>query len=185
MSPSDLMLAALLLTAPVGAPEQTPPQERWPAMQGAIHQIAIDWEILDPRETRYVLGKPEDFQEDLNFLRKRRIDFEDVPKVSESDRLPTKQAVNDNIRFNRAYRKNLETRLTWEPDRANLINEAIQETEKLYKIWDAMRDAKCDYHYVTVRRLALKRLKDLIGPEVYLTGESPPYVPDWRFAAMR
>jgi hypothetical protein len=185
MSPSDLILAAMLLSAPVGTPEQVPPPDRWQVIQSAIHQTAMEWEILDAREKRYVLAKPDDFQEDLDFLRKRNIDLEDAPKVGESDRLPSRQAVNDNIRFNRAYRKNLETRLLWEPDRANVIGEAIRETEKLYKLWDAMRDAKCDYHYVTVRRLALKKLKEMVGPEIYFTGELPPYVPDWRFAAMR
>jgi hypothetical protein len=175
----------MLLTSPAGTPEQVPPPDRWQVVQAAIHQTAIDWEILDSRETRYVLAKPEDFQDDLDFLRRRRIDFEDAPKVGESDRLPNRQAVNDNIRFNRAYRKNLDTRLLWEPDRANVIGDAIRETEKLYKIWDAMRDAKCEHHYITVRRLALKKLKEMVGPEIYLTGESPPYVPDWRFTAVR
>jgi hypothetical protein len=185
MSPSDLILATMLLSAPVGTPEQVPPPDRWQVMQASVHQVAIDWEILDGRETRYVLAKREDFQEDLDFLRKRRNDLDDAPKVGESDRLPSRQAVNDNIRFNRAYRKNLETRLLWESDRANVISEAIRETEKLYKMWDAMRDAKCEFHYVTVRRLALKKLKEMVGPEIYLTGEVPPYVPDWRFIAIQ
>jgi hypothetical protein len=185
MSPSDLLLATMLLSAPVGTPEQVPPPDRWQVVQGAIHHVAIEWEILDSRETRYVLSKPDDFQEDLDFLRKRRNDLENAPKVSENERLPSRQTVNDNIRFNRAYRKNLETRLVWESDRAGVIGEAIRETERLYKAWDAMRDAKCEFHYVTVRRIALMKLKDMLGPEVFMTGEMPPYVPEWRFAVMK
>ena len=182
MAASDLIMAIMLLSAPVGTTEQAPRAERWPLVQAAIHKVAIDWEILDPRETRYVLVKPEDFQEDVDFLRKRRLDLEDAPNVNESDRLPSRQLVNDCIRFNRAYRKNLETRLLWESDRANVIEEAIRETEKLYKVWDSIRDAKCEFHYITVRRLALKKLKDVLGPELYSTGDMPPYVPEWRFA---
>jgi hypothetical protein len=182
MAPTDLIMAIMLLSAPVGTTEQVPPPDRWPLVQSAIHHVAIDWEILDPRETRYVLVKPEDFQEDMDFLRKRRNDLDDAPKVSESDRLPSRQLVNDCIRFNRAYRKNLETRLMWESDRANVIGEAIRETEKLYKIWDAIRDAKCEFHYITVRRLALNKLKETLGTELYDKGELPPYVPEWRFA---
>ena len=185
MAPSDLILAAILLSAPIGTPEQVPSADRWPAMQAAIHQTAITWEILDARETRYVLAKPEDFQEDLDFLRKRKSDYEDAPKVSESDRLPGRQLMNDYIRFNRAYRKNLETRMVWEPDRAGPISEVIRETERLYKIWDAMRDAKCEYHYVTVRRTALKKLKELLGPDEYDFGTLPPFVPEWRFEVMK
>ena len=105
MSPSELILAAMLLSAPAGTPEQVPTADRWPTIQAAIHKTAIDWEILDTRETRYVLARPEDFQEDLDFLRKRRIDFEDTPRVIESDRLPGRQMVNDNIRFNRLSQK--------------------------------------------------------------------------------
>ena len=185
MSPSDFMLAAMLLSAPVGTPEQVPPPDRFATVQAAIHQTAIDWEILDLREIRYVLAKADDYQEDLDFLRKRRIDLEDAPKLAESQRLPGRQTVNDYIRFNRAYRKNLETRLAWESDRANILGEAIGETDRLYKMWDAMRDAKCDFHYVTVRRIALRKLKDMLGEEMYSSGELPPYVPEWRFTVMR
>lgn len=185
MSPSDLVLAAMLLSAPVGTIEQAPTQDRWPILQSALHKTAIEWEILDSRETRYVLAKLDDFQEDLDFLRKRRVDFENLPKVAESERLPTRQLINDYIRFNRAYRKNLETRLLWEPDRADIIGDAIQETERLYKIWDAMRDAKCEFHYVTVRRLALRKLEDMMGSDAYTSGDLPPYVPEWRFVVVR
>lgn len=185
MSASDLFLAAMMLSAPVGAPEQIPPPERWAVMQAALHQIAIDWEILDPRESRYVLARREDFQEDLDFLRKRRCELQDAPKLIEADRLPERRIVNDYIQFNRAYRQRLETRLAWEADRACLIQEALTETDRLYKLWDAAREAKGDYHYVTVRRQALKRFRDGIGATAFETGELPPYVPEWRFTIIK
>ncbi len=184
MSASDLLMAAMLLSAPAGTPEQAPPADRWVAMQGALHQTAIEWEILDPRETRYVLAKPEDFQEDLDFLRKRRVELADAPKVADSFRLPDKHLMNDYIQFNRAYRKNLETRLIWEADRATLIGEVLRETDRLYKLWDAMREAKCDFHYITYRRQQLKKLKDGMGEPAYTAGELPPCVPEWGFVAM-
>ncbi len=183
MSPSDLFLASMLLAAPVGTPEQTPPAERWSVMQAALQEIAIDLEILDPRESRYVLAKPEDFQEDIDFLRKRRVELADAPKVADAMRLPERRLMDDYIQFNRAYKKHLETRLIWEADRADMINEVVRETERLYKLWDATREAKCDFHYVTYRRLALKKLKDGMGTEAYTAGALPPYVPDWRFNA--
>jgi hypothetical protein len=34
---------------------------------------------------------------------------------------------------------------------------------------------------VTVRRQALKKLKEMIGDDAYTLGELPPYVPVWRF----
>lgn len=185
MTPFDLVLAAALITAPPNTPEQPLSPERWPAVQAALHQTAIEWEILDPRETRYVLARLEDYEPDLNLLRRRYVDLADAPLVADSFRFPDRQTVNEYIRFNRAYRKNLETRQTWEADRADLIRVVVMETDRLYKVWDAVRDARCEFYYVTVRRQALKKLKETIGTEAYEAGELPPYVPEWRFQEMR
>jgi hypothetical protein len=174
----------MLLSAPVGTPEQVPPPERWVVVKDSIQQIALEWEILDNRETRYVLTHREDFQADLDFLRKRRSELADAPKLAEANRLPDRRVTNDYIQFNRAYRKTLETRLVWEADRAERIGEVLRETDRLYKLWDAIREAKSDFHYVTYRRQALKKLKEGMGTEAFLTGELPPYVPEWRFTSM-
>jgi hypothetical protein len=185
MTPCDLVLAAALLTALPGTPEQPPTPERWPAVQKAIHQTAIEWEILDPRETRYVLARLEDYQGDLDILRRRHVELADAPRVFDSCRLPDRETVNEFIRFNRAYRQHLEVRQAWESDRADVIGIALVETDRLYRVWDAARDARCDFYYVTVRRQALKRLQNLLGPEAYALGELPPYVPEWRFSGVR
>jgi hypothetical protein len=184
MAPSDLLYAAMLLSAPMGTPEAPPTPERWPIVRDALHQTAVKWEILDPRETRYVLTKPEDFQDDLDFLRKRRADLAEAPRIVEAELLADRNTINDYIRFNRAFRKNMELRLAWESDRADFIREVIDENERLYKIWDAIRDAKSDMHYVTTRRFALLKLRDLIGPDAFAKGAVMPYVPDWRFARL-
>lgn len=183
MSPSDLFFATVLLSAPVGSPEQVPCPERFAAVQAAVHEIAVNWEILDPRETRYVLSKAEDWQTDLDFLRKRKAELADAPKIGESVRLPDRRLMDDYIQFNRAFRKNLEVRALWEADRAVEIGEVARETDRLYKLWDAMREAKCDFHYVTYRRQALKKLKDSLGTEAFDSGELPAYVPVWRFVS--
>ncbi len=182
MSASDLILAATLLTAPVGTPEQTPPEDQWVAVRDAVHKLAVDWEIMDPRETRYVMATPEDFEADLNLLRTRYAELTDAPRLADCHRLPDRRTVNELIRFNRAYRKYLEDRQAWETDRADLFHTVIQETDRFYRQWDAIRDAQCDFYYVTVRRHALKKLRDAIGADAFLTGRMPNYVPDWRFA---
>jgi hypothetical protein len=181
MAPSDLILAAALLTAPVNTPEQTPAEENWPAVRDALHKTAVDWEIMDPRETRYVLAAREDFEPDLNLLRKRYGELADAPKLADARRLPDRRTVNELIRFNRAYRKTLEERMVWEADRCDLFCAAMQETDRMYRQWDAVRDAQCDFYYVTVRRAALKRLRDAIGADAFATGHMPHYVPEWRF----
>ena len=40
------------------------------------------------------------------------------------------------------------------------VRSAMKETDRLYHVWDAVRDSRCDYYYVTVRRQALKKLKE-------------------------
>jgi hypothetical protein len=80
--------------------------------------------------------------------------------------------------------------LPWENDRADLIWQAIRETDTAYRTWDAIRDARCDFYYVSVRRLAAKRA--LTGTCKEATTETAPnifefvppdYVPKWAFVA--
>lgn len=185
MSASDLVLAAALLAAPAGTPEPMPSAERWPQIQAAVHKTAVEWELLDPREVRYVLSRPEDYDCDLTLLRLRHAELIDAPKVAEANRLPDRANVNELINFNRSFRKTLERRMAWESDRAPLFAEALAETDRLYRVWDAIRDARCDFYYITVRRQALKKLKELIGTEAYLRCDLPPHVPEWAFSEGR
>ena len=185
MSAYDMVLAAALLAAPPGTPELPPAATEWVGLQAALHKTAITWEILDEREARYVLARLEDFEADLNLLRRRHVDLSDAPKLADAMRLPDRRAVNEFVRFNRAYRKTLENRQVWDADRADVIQVAVVETDRLYKVWDAVRDARCEFYYVTVRRQAMKRLKEMLGDAAYSTGELPPYVPEWRFTDVR
>ncbi|HEY1186246.1 MAG TPA: hypothetical protein VGE74_01255 [Gemmata sp.] len=183
MSATDLVLAATLLSAPVGTPEQAPPADRWVAVRDALHKTAVAWELMDPREERYLLAVRDDFETDLNLLRKRHADLADAPKLADCHRLPDRRTVNELIRFNRAFRKHLEQRELWETDRADLYQEVMRETDRFYQQWDAVRDAQCDFYYVTVRRAALKKLRDSIGADAFAAGAMPPYVPEWRFGS--
>lgn len=185
MSGADLVLAAILLTTPPGTPEPTPPSDRFPQLRDAIHHVAVQWEILDPRETRYVLTRAEDFNTDLNMLRRRRQELADAPPAADAFRFPDRNTVNELVRFNRAFRKHLDQRQQLEADRTGALRAVIWETERLYQVWDAVRDARCEFYYVTVRRAALKKLRDLIGEEDYLASKLPPNVPTWRFNEMK
>ncbi len=185
MTPCDLVLATALLTAPLGTIESRPTAEHWPRAQAAIHEIAVTWELLDPREVRYVMSRPEDFETDLELLRRRHLELHDAPKIADAGRLPDRQTVNELLRFNREYRKHLEARLAWEVDRSHILRQALCETDRGYRIWDAIRDARCEFYYITIRRQALKKLRDLIGNDAYDTCDLPPSVPEWRFTEVR
>lgn len=180
-SMNELFLAAALLTAPTGTPEITPDIERWSAVRDAVHETAVKWEIMDKREERYMLACREDFQADLDILRKRYHELKDAPMLVDCHRLPDRKLSNDLIKFNRQFRTHLEERVVWEADRADLIDEAIKETDRCYRDWDAIRDAQCEFYYCSVRRAALKKYRDSIGEEAYNQGKFPSYVPEWRF----
>ena len=185
MTGADLVLAAILLTTPPGTPEPTPPADRWPSLRDAIHHVAVEWEILDPRETRYVLARPEDFSTDLNMLRRRYRELSDAPMAADGLRFPDRNAVNETVRFNRAFRKHLDQRQQLETDRTDALRKVMAETDRLYQVWDAVRDARCEFYYVTVRRHALKRLRETLGDAAYAATDLPPHVPAWRFQPAR
>lgn len=177
MSPTELFLAAALLGAPVDTPEPVPTEAAWPAVRDAVHAVALDWQIMDPRETRYVFANRADFAADLNLLRKRAVELADAPKLDACKWLPERRAVNELVRQNREFRCEIEARRPWETDREDLLHDAVRAADCLYRPWDALRDAQCEFYYVTVRRTALKKLRDAIGAEAFAAGRMPLAVP--------
>ena len=93
--------------------------------------------------------------------------------------------VNDVLAANRAYRQHIDVRQPVELAHWWELRAALQETEHLYNVWDKVRDARCEYYYVHVRRDALKQLRQMVGEEAYATGQLPPGVPPWRLQRVR
>lgn len=181
MFPYNYLLAAALLTQTPDMPVPELGPEGFAALRLPLQSLAVDWEILDSREIRYVLVRSEDFTSDLNLLRRRYRDLADAPPACDSERFPERATVNEFLAFNRAYRQHIDAGSPIESTRGWELRTALQETDHLYYIWDTVRDARCEYYYVTVRRQALKRLRDLLGEEAYHTNKLPPFVPLWRF----
>ena len=117
-----------------------------------MQSLAVKWEILDAREVRYILARQEDFAADLNLLRRRYHDLANAPALADSQRFPDRAVVNDLLASNRAYRQHVDVRQPLELIHWWDLRTALQETDHLYQVWDAVRDARCDYYYVTVRR---------------------------------
>lgn len=145
-------------------------------LRALIAEACVGAELLDPREVRYVLVRPEDIDSDLAMLHRRLANLQGAPYSAEAERFPERTVVNDFLAFNRSYRLHILTGLGTQAE-----GEALREIDQLYDIWDTVRDARCEYYYVTVRRQALLRLRDLVGAEAFATGQLPPYVPLWRF----
>jgi hypothetical protein len=178
------LMALALMTAPPDGPDPTVPAETQAHLRPLVQDLARQWEILDDREVRYILARPEDFAADVSLLQRRFHDLLDAPPLSDGLRFPDRATVNDFIALNRAYRHHLEVRQPIELAHGAELREAVQEVEQLHQVWDMVRDARCEYYYVTVRRQALKRLRELVGEEAYYGGKLPPSVPVWRFQKM-
>ena len=88
--------------------------------------------------------------------------------------------VNDMLAFNRSYRDSVNNRLDLDMVHADELRTILAETDLLYRIYDAVREARCEYFYVNYRRQSLAQLRDLIGVEAFYTGQLPPQVPLWR-----
>jgi hypothetical protein len=187
MTFADLILAAALLTGSAPAELQAPTAAHtvFPTARFALLSLALEWEILDPRETRYVLTRPDDLSSDLKMLQGRYQDLIDAPPLADAQRFPDRAIVNELLVFNRAYRSYVELRQPTEMAHLNDLRAVQREVDYLYQVWDAVRDARCEYYYVTVRRQALKRLRELLGDEAYYKGDLPPHVPIWRFRELR
>jgi hypothetical protein len=176
-----MLVAFALLTTPPDTPEPAELAEAALTLRPALQQLAVQWEILDPREVRYMLTRPEEFRSDLNLLRRRYQDLGDAPGVHDCDRFPDRATISEMLAFNRAYRQHIDVRQPVERAHWWDYQAAIQETDHLYQVWETLRDARCEYYYVHARRQYLKKLRELIGEDDYYTGKMPPYVPLWRF----
>jgi hypothetical protein len=181
MVPLDYVLAVAVLTTPVGDAEAVPLVEH-AYLARPIREVALHWEILDPREVDYVLNRSDSFEADLRLLRRRYDELADAPPVIDAVRFPTRDLVCELLTFNRTYHAHLiccrEALGNGRPG----IDQVLSETDALYRIYDLVRDARSEFYYVSVRRQALAALREAIGRADYGNGVLPPHVPVWRFA---
>jgi hypothetical protein len=186
MVPLDYALAIAVLTTspPVGPSSSGPealPEHR--CLMRSIRLVAERLEVLDRRERSYFLAHAKDFAADVDLLRKRWRDLASAPPIGDCAHFPGKCVAQELLAFNRAHHQYLRMRRDGEGPRAKHLDEALVEVERLYKLWDLLRDAASDCYYVTVRRQALADLRQALGEEVYFRADMPPAVPIWRFAA--
>lgn len=171
----EIILAAVLFSAPTDVPVR-PAQASWvEALRPCILAAAIGAEIIDPRERVFLIQQ--DPVGDMAMLRGRIAEFANAPGLSECQRFPERKLINDLLALNRAYRNALNERLAIDSIHVEELRTAISETDQCYQAWDTARDACCDYYYVTVRRQALQLLRELIGAEAFYSGQLPHPIP--------
>jgi hypothetical protein len=180
MIPLDYVLAVAVLTVPGGSAEGIPLGEHV-CLARPIREVALRWEVLDPREARCFLCRVESFESDVRLLQKRQAELADSPLVRDAERFPVRELVCEVLTFNRAYYGYLMRKRDAEGRGQPELEQALSETDMLYHIYDLVRDARSECYYVSVRRQALAALREAIGPADYCTGVLPPHVPVWRF----
>jgi hypothetical protein len=142
-----------------------------------IKYLAIELEIADPREEKYLFVRPEDLLGDVNLIRRRWADLKDAPPLADSYRFPIRDTCNSFLSFNRQFRQVMENRQELSMFHWDDIKKVLDETDRRYRIWDTVRDIRCEYYYVSIRRLAMKKLLEILGPDDYYSGKIPPHVP--------
>lgn len=178
---NELALAISLLVAPIGTPIPSLEDFDWLQLQSAIHRTAIDWEIMDHREKKYLVVNTRDLQEDIDRLRQRYVDLQGAPKIIDATRFPSRDIINGKIEKNRALKREVEQRSVLETDRASGFRAATYEIDEIHEVWNTLLHAKCEFYYIDVRRKSLKKLLDLMGTKDYAAAAMPPAIPTWRF----
>jgi hypothetical protein len=181
MTGADIAFAVALIVAPMECPTPVIDEKEWPTVQAALWSVAIRWELMDPREVQFLLNRRDDFGIDLEIIRKRHRDLKGAPLIAEGEWLPSRELALQAKGFNYQFSENVQKRQQWETDRVDLYNAVLNETKHLYRVWDAVTDARCESFYITTRRNALRNLRNLIGPEAFAANKLPPYVPTWRY----
>jgi hypothetical protein len=132
MLPLDYLLALAFLTSPPTSADPAELSGILPALRLPLQTLAVELEILDPREVRYILARPEDFAADLNLLRRRYHELATAPALADALRFPERATVNELLAFNRCYRQHIDLRQPLELVHWWELRAAVEETDRLY-----------------------------------------------------
>lgn len=169
-----ILAACALLSAPPDAPCP----DFHPSRLAPLRQAALRLELLDERE--YAPQDPMEWPGHVEMLRCRWRDLHAAPHLSECRRFPDAMTCANFCAENRAFRQHLCNRRDLDVLHREEIDAVIEECDQLYRAWDLIRDSRCSYYYMTVRRQALLDLRNLLGLRAFYRGELPPALPVWR-----
>jgi hypothetical protein len=131
--------------------------------RSALRELAIEWQIIDPREGCYIMAREEDSCYDLVLLHRRYEDMKDCPRIEEAIIFPPRETLNGLCSFNRAYRSWIELQMQIDLVHQWELRQILVWCDDTYQTLDLIRDACTDYYYVTVRRMALRKLVEKHG----------------------
>jgi hypothetical protein len=169
------LLALVLLNSPVDMPIS---EEVFRMILPHLRQIAIDQEILGPQENCLVNHR--NYQDDIRLIRARVGMLKDCPSIADSYRYPPKEIIWEMKIANSKYQRFVEHRLATNPQEWWELDQILQETRLIHRLWDLAYNARSESLAMSYRREALREIRNLIGPEAYYEGYLPPCVPVWR-----
>lgn len=178
---AELALAISLLVAPVGTPLPDLEGFDWLQLQSAIHRVAIDWEIMDPREKKFIVTSAAGLENDIDVLRRRYVLLDGAPMSVDASRFPATHIIQRHIEENRNLKSVIENRIHLDSDRASGFRLALIELDEIHHAWCTLQYAKSAWNYTHIRRAELKRLLGVLGREDYASAKMPPATPEWRF----
>jgi hypothetical protein len=168
----DLLTALLILSPVVPAVPHHVPSGLWQSLK----RMALRMEVVGPDE-RWI----DDYRSELNYVRRHARDLSGAPPLGDACSLPPAAVSRESRCFNLNYQRNLELRRNLALHRQEELDESLQEAKHLASIWALVDTAACSSQSWVCRRLALMRLREMLGPEAYYAGAIPPCAPFWRF----
>lgn len=116
---------------------------------------------------------------DLCWCQCRWRDLYDAPPAEDRFRLPHRKAIASYLEMNYHFTE-------WANHQYNFTNyfeveATLAEANQLREFWTAALEAQTNIH----PRVALKRMRTIIGAEAYYNGHWPPWVPIWRYREIR
>ena len=173
----QVAVAVVWLTTPPDFFAVTEVNQWYRPLAEPLRVLALQWEVLDPRESGHLLAPPRNSRTTCRTLQERFDDLRSAPPLNEALRFPGRDLVSDMMAFNRAYHENLSKRLEMDRIHAEELRSALLETDQLHRVWNTVHEINCPYYYITYRRQALRQLRELIGEQAFYTGTLPPHVP--------
>lgn len=188
---NEYLIAAWLILFPFAADELPDDTALKPYMPLVV-ELAVSWELMDLHHD-YWTAIPYDspyapnFQIALTTIRGRYQELKDAPHLSDAQRLPDVTAMIEWLTFNKEFQRYVDTQVVFyvpNDPRYEFWKTTASENRALYQIWDALIDGSNGHCGVHTRRMALKKARQLLGPETYEGGHWPPNVPTHRFQAV-
>jgi hypothetical protein len=145
--------------------------------------VAIEMELLDPREARW-FQVPAEIIVDINIVHGRVRSLDNAPYLRDVVFFPLDTWPA--LEFNRAYRETLNASEGISAEEDRWICNARADTDWVHGLYEQLYIAQTNAHYVQVRRLALKTIRDFyLDDGMFEEGYLPPPVPLCLFRAIQ